>query len=176
MRWLTLAFALLLAAPATAEEPTVSKVYSPFAVELGGPGAFSVITFEDVGMHLTGDAAASELLYETISQSVAAAIETSSALDYSATPVYEPRLLDPSQHVYCDDHHLYVALWRGFSPHRWGFSLWSGCGPDDQFAWHEVVAPWADDVDLPSLVEPLTQAVVDALGDAERTQCFQLRC
>jgi hypothetical protein len=169
------ALLLGLAAPASADDSGVAKIYSPFAVELGGPGAFRVITFEDVGMHLPEPSEAA-LLYETVSEAVAGEIASSAQLGYEVRPVYEPLLTDPREHVYCDQRHLYVALWRGFEPHRWGFSLWSGCGADDQFAWQEVEAPWDETLPLPALVEPLARALVEALARAEQAECFQLRC
>jgi hypothetical protein len=147
--------------------------YSPFVVKLDG-GKFNTVSFKDVGLDReTTDA--NDPLFEMIAASFAYEISQSEALGYDAQVTYDEKILDPENHLYCGIDHLYIDVWRSTSPDRWGFSLWSGCGEIDNFAWKEVpdTSPSAD----PTVrVEALTSGIIEALAAAAESNCFQKTC
>ncbi|QDG54299.1 hypothetical protein FIV42_27200 [Persicimonas caeni] len=150
-----------------------SYYYSPFVVKLAG-GKFDTVSFKDVGLDRESTDANDPLL-ETISHSFARKVAAHKVLGYQAEVMYDEEILDPSNHLYCGLNHLYVDIWQSSSPKRWGYSLWSGCGELDNFAWKEVPDTVADE-DLTLYVEPLTSHIVDSLAEAARSNCFQKSC
>ncbi|MFP4600300.1 MAG: hypothetical protein ACLFVJ_18745 [Persicimonas sp.] len=147
--------------------------HSPFVVALSG-GEFDTVTFKDVGLPRDGDGP-DEMLLEVISESFAQQIVARSEFDYDASVSYDADVLEPANHLHCEIDHLYVDVWRGSSPERWGYSLWSGCSERQNFAWREIPAP-ADDSDLADWVEPLTESITDTLAEASERGCFQKSC
>ncbi|MEZ4472917.1 MAG: hypothetical protein R3F60_19450 [bacterium] len=73
---------------------------------------------------------------------------------------HHPEWTTPAWHGQCRGEHLYVDLWRSPGPDRLGFSVWQGCGADDQLM----------SVELPTAPEAFeSSAWVDEaarLGDA----------
>jgi hypothetical protein len=147
--------------------------YSPFVVKLNGAD-FDTVSFKDVGLDReTTDP--NDPLFEVIAASFAYEISKRNSLDYEAQVIYDEEILDPGNHLYCGTNHLYVDVWKSSSPDRWGFSMWSGCGEIDNFAWKEV--PDTSPSDDPTVhVEPLTAGIVEALADAAKSNCFQKSC
>lgn len=135
--------------------------------------SFSTITFKDVGLH-RGSSDPNDPMLEVIAESLSYELQSSPKLEVRQSRVeYHSELSDPSNHMSCEVDHLYVDLWNGRD--RWGYSLWSGCGEEDNFAWREVEIP-QDVTRLPDRVEPLTDDITRSLARAHETQCFQKRC
>ncbi|MEL6179101.1 MAG: hypothetical protein AAFS10_09110 [Myxococcota bacterium] len=143
--------------------------YSPFTLKVSS-GPFEVVSFKDVGL-MSHEPVESDPLLETIAESLSHKLTAQgqgSQVNYSAA------IMDPTNHCACESSHLYVDLWRTQAS-GWGYSLWSGCGEEDQFAWREVVGVPAR-VDLIEQVEPLTQSILDDLSRATRRGCFRRSC
>lgn len=162
--------------PAAADAP--GHRYSPFALRLDGHSAFDVVTFKDVSDPLPDPALQiDELMAEAFTIALRG---THPGL--LTEVVHEPALLDPSNHVFCDRRHLYVDFWR--SPQspasvrpdgpRWGYSLWSGCGEDDRFAWQEVDGPAA--YGLAEQIDRVVDDIARRLSVADARACHQRRC
>ena len=150
--------------------------YSPFMLTASDASIFKTITFTDVGLKQPEPGPVDPVLLETIAESLAQTIAEHEVLDFTPEVAYDERLLDPQSHLFCEEHHLYIALWRGYDPDRWGYSLWSGCNEEHQFAWKEVVETPSADTDLVSAVEPLTESIADTLAEATRKRCFLAKC
>jgi hypothetical protein len=147
--------------------------YSPFYVQLDGGGEFNLITFKDVGLK-RADTSINHPLLEVVAESLSYAIGTSD-LGYGPAMVgYDESLADPDNHRACGQNHLYVDIWKtkdgGF-----GYSLWSGCGEEDNFEWRQLEGAPAGDT-LADQVEPLTSAIVDSLKKAKASGCFRKNC
>lgn len=153
------AIAALLPRP----EPPPTHAYSPFAVRVAGHPAFEVITFKRVG-HAVPDS--SDPSHEEFAASLAANLSAEGVL--MTEVVHVPELLDPNAHVFCDADHLYVDYWAT-SP-GWGYSLWSGCGEDERFAWSEFPVSEGDPLDALSL------EIINALATADQTGCYRREC
>ena len=138
-------------------------VYSPFVVRVPDENAFSVISFKDVGMSLSSDEQLH--VYETIAEGLA--LELGSHMDH------DPHSADPANHLSCEGEHVYVDLWQ--SGRGWGYSLWSGCGEDDQFAHREVEVSIEPDDRVASL-QSLTDDIARELRRAVRENCFTRSC
>ena len=149
--------------------------YSPFGVKLANGEHFHIISFKDVGLRRENPQPNDPLL-ETIAQSLAYQLQVADGMQLSPHVVYEEDLADPKEHVKCEANHLYVDVWRSHSPDRWGYSLWSGCSMEGQFAWKEVPAETDPEEDMKKAVEPLTEGIVDSLADARQKGCFQKTC
>ncbi len=153
----------LSAAPAIPAAPeTPDAIYSPFVVRVEN-APFAEISFKDVGMSLPEEERA--LVYESLAEGLSLEL---SALQ--STVDHEPAIADPARHLACESEHIYVDLWR--EGQGWGYSLWSGCGEDDKFGQHRVVA---EGEGLASL-DPLTDHIASRLRDAVRTGCFTAHC
>lgn len=145
--------------------------YSPFVIEVTGANLpFEHITFKDVGMSVAPENQA--FVYETIAQSLSAALGDDQRMSLEARVLYSEEAADPAHHRACAGRHVYVDLWHSAESPKWGYSLWSGCGEDDQFAWREFATVSPD----PASVEPLTRDIVAHLGRALETGCFTRNC
>jgi len=144
--------------------------YLPFRVDLQGDLVFHRITFKDVG---PGHGRLDHPLVEAIAESLSLALTADDQLRTRATVAHDPKLLDPRGHLACEGHHLYVDLWRP-TPSRWGYSLWSGCGESDRFAWNELDVPQRPEVT--HLVEPLTRSIAASLRAATKRACYRRTC
>lgn len=149
-----------------------SYFYSPFVVSLAGNHPFKVVSFKDVGLKRATPVPNDPLL-EVIAESVAQHL-SQSTLNVEAAVSYDEAILDPNNHVACGSDHLYVDIWRSGDT-KFGYSLWSGCGEDDNFAWKEVPATFEPD-DLATVVEPLAASITETLSAATAKSCFQKTC
>lgn len=147
--------------------------YSPFYVTVSGGEHYHTITFKDVGL-LRTDHTIHDPLLEVIAESISQEL-ANGALGYHAEVAYDHSLADPSNHRACGDRHVYVDVWNRDET-TWGYSLWSGCGEDDNFAWKEVKGPAMADGELYERVEPLARSIHNSLQAAEQTECFRKSC
>jgi hypothetical protein len=142
-------------------------------VELAGPGEFDLITFKDVGLQRK-DLSPTHPLLEVLAESLSYKI-SDSALGYGPAMVsFDEKLADPENHRACGQNHLYVDVWKTGAG-SFGYSLWSGCGEADKFAWHELDTPASGET-LADQVEPLTKSITESIATAKANQCFQKQC
>lgn len=159
------------------EENERPHYYSPYFLEGQGDLAFQTISFTDVGLSPLKEGPVDGFILETIAESLAYTIIEHEELNFTPQVKHDLRLADPTQHLFCEEHHLYIALWRGFEPERWGFSLWSGCEDYHEFAWEEVVDPLEEgEEDILNRVEPLTARIVEKIEQAHRQGCYTSMC
>ncbi len=132
---------------------------------------FNRITFKDVGMSIPPDDRA--FVYETIAESLSARLSEDAGMSLDVQVLYSDAAADPAHHRACAANHVYVDLWHDAAGPKWGYSLWSGCGEDAQFAWRERTARGPD----PAItVEPLTRDIVADLAHAVAIGCFSKHC
>lgn len=142
---------------------TPDPVYSPFVVQMSTDTPFSVISFKDVGMSLESDE--QQQIYETIAEGL--------AMELGSQMQHDPHSANPDNHLSCEGEHVYVDLWQSGS--GWGYSLWSGCGEDDQFAHREVEVSIEADNRIAS-IQSLTDDIASELRRAVRENCFTRHC
>lgn len=152
--------------PPAPESP--DPVYSPFLLRLDPEQPFGLISFKDVGMSLAANER--ELVYESLAEGLAMALRADAA-PMSSTVHHDDEIADPANHVHCEGRHIYVDLWS--EAEGWGYSLWSGCGEDDQFAHRAVRANRGDRL---ASLDPLAADIASTLRDAVRTNCFTRHC
>lgn len=162
-------------AESTGTDSDSSTSYSPFGVSVENSEDYKLISFKDVGLESPG-AMEDTILYEAIAQSLAYQIRTNADLELDPRVVHEPALAEPDNHTYCEKDRVYVDLWQTESPHKWGYSLWSGCSKAQRFAWQEVTASEVDPDALTEGIEPLTSNIVDSLRKADETDCYRRAC
>ena len=138
-------------------------VYSPFVVQLDDETPFSVISFKDVGMSLSDDE--QQHVYETIAEGL--------ALELGSQMQHDPHSANPANHLACEGEHVYVDMWQSGS--GWGYSLWSGCGEDDEFAHREIEVEIEPDNRVAS-IQTLTDDIAAELRRAVRENCFTRHC
>lgn len=162
-----------MGAPGSAAAPAApTHRYSPFAIRLDGHRHFDVVTFKDVSQRLPDPALQTD---ELMAEAFSIALRRTHPAVMTEV-VFEPDLLDPSNHVFCDRRHLYVDFWKSppAAGQRWGYSLWSGCGEDDRFAWQEIAGPAA--YDLAEQIERVVDHIAERLSVADGKACHQRRC
>jgi hypothetical protein len=154
------------------DEAAHGPSYSPFVVHMSQPGLpFGEISFKDVGMSLPEEERV--VAYETLAESLSLELQRRMN-DISVEVHHTVEILDPAAHLACEGQHIYVDLWK--AGEGWGYSLWSGCGEEDEFA-HEEVEPTAVAIaGTAESFEPLTREIVASLVDATRTGCFTKHC
>ena len=137
---LTVAFGATAAAlhrrpptPAAAPAPPAPSAYLSVGVQVEAEHWFQRVSFKDVGLS-TPDRATRDDLVEAIAEGVAMSL--SPAL--SAHSMHADELANPAWHRTCQASHVYVDVWQSVEPDRIGFSLWRGCGDEDQFGWQEM--------------------------------------
>lgn len=165
----------VVSVPGTVTHELPGHRYSPFAIRLDGHAAFDVVTFKDVSATLPDPALQID---ELMAEAFALALRNTRPTLMTEV-VHEPGLLDPGNHVFCDRRHLYVDFWQ--SPGaaagldgKWGYSLWSGCGEDDRFAWQEVDASAA--AELGAQIEHVVRGITRSLHVADGAQCHRRDC
>ena len=87
--------------------------------------------------------------------------------------VHVPEFMDPNNHLFCADRHLYVDFWGLRKSQDWGYSLWAGCGKDDRFEWrtlHQNSQKIAEQMDWVTLDVSLR------LKRADQRGCYQRNC
>ncbi|MGF1469126.1 MAG: hypothetical protein ACFCGT_23625 [Sandaracinaceae bacterium] len=146
--------------------------YSPWVVEVEAAYAdmstFDLISFKDVGL-MSVPSPRREEAYETIARSLAT--ELMSGGEVMSRVSFSSEQADPQHHLACGARQIYVDLWAGRQPARYGYSLWSGCSDEDRFAWSEVPRPEEDPA-----YGALATSIADALRSAMQTGCFQRHC
>ena len=165
--------------PAEQEEQaqeSAGEYHSPYVVTGDGDLSFEKITFTDVGLSAPESGPVDQIILEAIAESVAYELRAHEALEFDAEVRYDEALIDPDNHLYCDSDHLYVALWRGYEPDRWGYSLWSGCHEGQKFEWKEIDDPYPAESDPVTWVEPLIDSIVESIDDAHEEDCFVAQC
>jgi hypothetical protein len=150
--------------------------YSPFVLKVGQGSVFKKISFKDVGYKLKEEEDEARQVYELIAESLAQELASEARLGLAAEVAYDEAILDPNNHVACGSEHLYVDMWHSQTPERWGYSLWSGCGEDDNFAWREIKVEGGEAGDPLELVKPLTRGIVESLATASTKGCYQKSC
>ncbi len=146
--------------------------YSPFVVHTDHVTLpFHMISFKDVGMSLPEGE--SIVAYETLAEALSLDLQRELA-DISTEVRHQVEITDPNAHLACEGEHIYVDLWR--AGRGWGYSLWSGCGEDDEFAHREVAwtAPLAEGIH--QSIQPLSRDIATQLVAASRTGCFTRHC
>lgn len=161
-------------AEAEAEAEARSFHYSPFVVQVPeSEMVFGTISFKDVGLARTSKDPSDPML-EAIAQAVSYEIQLDPSLAVGHTLVeYDEEILDPANHTFCEERHLYVDVWNGDD--KWGYSLWAGCGEQDNFAWKEVSIP-EPDAELTDKVGIVGNAITRSLVDAHAKSCYQKSC
>lgn len=163
-----LVIALAACSPKSTSSAPLPPVHSPYVVNVSGSEYFEVISFKDVGRERFSSA-----LYASFAESLALGLSTHPDLNFTVSVEYLPELLNSSAHLACEGRHVYVDLWHAEKPTRWGYSLWSGCSQESNFAWEEVAhtgnVPPGD-------IRAVTSAMADTLAQAERTSCVTRRC
>ncbi len=146
------------------EEPSAPN-YSPFVLDVDADVPFAIISFKDVGMSLPSTDQA--FVYESLAESLASELD---GREIMSRVRHVPEILDPNNHVACEGEHIYVDLWKSSSSagDRFGYSLWSGCGEDDRFAFQ--------DERVLATVDALAQDIASSLSNAVETRCFTRLC
>ena len=163
----------VMAEKKAAEEGRGAHRYSPFVLKIDAPeSAFDTISFKDVGIKL--DDSQREMVYETIAQALSQELASDKVLNLSSNVSYDKAILDPNNHLACGSRHLYVDVWQSRAPDRWGYSLWSGCGDDDNFDWKEISFERTDD--HMSNVAFLTRQIRTSLREATEKGCYRKTC
>lgn len=153
--------------------------YSPWVVTLQSraePGVeqqFDEISFKDVGLSSFTPAERPET-FEAIAQSLATQLGGDAELPLQSHATYSEAMSRPENHRSCAPRHVYVDLWESEDPARWGYSLWSGCGEDDRFAWEELSR--TGDAHGGEAITRLTRHIAGSLRTAIQTGCFTRRC
>ncbi len=153
------------------------EFYSPFVIEAEGDLPFEKITFTDVGIEQPVPEEPSPMLLETIAESLNYTLMSSDEIEFLGDVGYDKGLLDEANHKSCDIDHLYVAIWRGYAPERWGYSLWSGCHEKQKFAWEEFEDPLdGDRSDVVEWLEPLSEHMAERIMEGYHKECFVAEC
>ncbi len=152
-------------APAAPPPAASAPVYSPFVLEVQSRAIpFSTISFKDVG--LSYSEAERDMVYESIAEGLSMELSTPSV---SVNVSHDPSVVAPEHHLACEDEHVYVDLWR--TQEGVGYSLWSGCGENGEFAHREVRSS-----ENRTLFDSLTADIAGSLHQAVRTGCFSKQC
>lgn len=153
--------------------------YSPFIVRVDGDKLFDTISFKAVG-GFSGDKAARQRLFERLAGFLAEGLRQGPGLKVTTAVYFDAFIADPASHCACEGRHAYVDFWRAQEPDgKWGFSLWSGCNADSQFAWQEVSRPQSQaktstqDEAMPRI---LGLQVAKTLAQAMRSGCADSSC
>lgn len=148
--------------------------YSPFVLKVKSRSSvFQKISFKDVGIQGVDDTNR-EGVYETIAESLSMSLNENMSLAMPASVVYDQEITDPANHLACGSDHLYVDVWQSDNPPRWGYSLWSGCGDDDNFVWKEISREKSRA--STEQVKPLTDSIISELEKAKSRGCYQKTC
>ncbi len=165
---------------APAAEVAAEPSYSPFVVDVDTTShdavPFHLISFKDVGMSLPDDATR-QVAYESLAEALSlelADLSGDPGAPTSSSVRHDHGLTHPSAHLACEGGHIYVDVWRSGEGGPYGYSLWSGCGEDDRFAYNERVVASSDDA--AASMDPLAHEIAESLEDALRRRCFQRTC
>ena len=145
-----------------------STDYSPFVLRLNGHPAFSTVSFKNV----TSKTSASQADFELMAESLALSLRRSNP-NLLVEVVYAPEFLNPTNHLFCAERHLYVDFWGLKKNHVWGYSLWSGCGEDDRFAWRQLENQVAD---IAIQIERIAHDMGQSIKRADERGCYRRMC
>ena len=148
--------------------PKPNADYSPFVLRLSGHTTFSTISFKNV----TTGVSASQVDFELMAESLAMALRQSHP-HILVEVVYAPEFLNPTNHLFCAERHLYVDFWGLQTGQVWGYSLWSGCGEDDRFAWRQFDGYFRN---IALQIERITLDMGRSLKRADERACYQRAC
>ncbi len=150
-----------------------SPAYSPFVLKIASSEVpFDTISFKNVGLQTSQEDA--DVLYETLAESLSLELSTQASFPVPTEVVHNTDILNPDNHKSCGSKHIYIDVWEQSAPAMWGYSLWSGCDEDSQFAWRQL--PQHSHQDLTQTVHPLTQDIAAHLRRATQTGCFSKNC
>ncbi len=165
------------AGEAQGQEDEAKEFYSPYIIEGEGELPFEKISFTDVGIEQPVAEEPSSMLLETIAEALNYGLMGHDEVEFMGSVAYDEGQLDEANHKTCDADHLYIAIWRGYDPERWGYSLWSGCHEKQKFAWEEFDDPLdGDRSDVVAWVEPLADHIANRVVEAYDTECFVADC
>ncbi len=165
-RWTSLLLlSLALVACKSKSEPTSTHDYSPFAVQIAGHAAFDVVTFKHVGNQSLPGAS---FHFEAVAEALAMSFERP---NLSAEVVFDPKLTKAESHRACGAEQLYVDFWP-VGEGGWGYSLWSGCGESDRFAWEE----FSSGGDATAQMLELASRIKTSLERADESGCYVKAC
>lgn len=151
--------------------------YSPYYLTGEGDLVFRTITYTDVGIRQPGEGPVDPEVLEAFSEALAGRLMAMEGIEYDVEVKHDPSQADPSEHLFCEGEHLYIALWHGYEPERWGFSLWSGCEAHHEFAWEEIEDPLERGVeDLSERLAPLVDRIAAKVEEAHHTGCYLTSC
>lgn len=156
-------------APAQAQ---AKPSYSPFVVHVHDGAPFHSISFKDVGLHTPDHESAA--LYEVVAESVSLELQQLDSPRLSSEVRYSHDITDPQNHLVCEGEHIYVDLWGSAQTARYGYSLWSGCGEEDNFAWREIEVTAARTRE--EALAQVSRQIVTDLRSALQTGCFTRSC
>ena len=162
-------FTLVLAGFSYAQTDSIPTAdHSPFVLRINGHPTFSTISFKNV----TSKTSASQTDFELMAESLALTLRRSHP-HLLVEVVYAPEFLNPTNHLFCAERHLYVDFWGLKKGHVWGYSLWSGCGEDDRFAWRQF-----DDhvVDIALQIERIAYDMGQSIKRADQRGCYRRMC
>ncbi len=148
--------------------------YSPFVVRIEGDKLFDTVSFKAVGKLASSDSAR-QLIFENLAEALAENLRQSDGLTVDTDVDFDAFVADPASHCACEGHHTYVDFWRRAEPAMgWGFSLWSGCDADSQFAWEELPIP--EDLNKAEAQYLLAERIAQRLSSAMRNGCVDSTC
>ncbi len=151
--------------------PPAEVAYSPFVINVKNQSLpFRQISFKQVS---SGERAMDGALFETLAEAVALELSQQQK-PISSELSYSPAAADPQNHLACGAAHIYVDFWQSDAPARWGFSLWSGCEEESQFAWEEIASPRKKA--LIDEIKPLSSQIASKINKATQTGCFRKTC
>lgn len=159
------------------QEPVALKhtpTYSPYVLKVTSEAVpFDQISFKDVGLSVSSHE--SEVLYETLAESLALEIERASLASHPEV-LYSEEITDPANHTACGGRHVYIDVWTTEAPPQWGYSLWSGCAEEDRFQWRQLPRDPLQSADPAAGLIPLARDIASSLRHATHTGCFQRQC
>lgn len=153
------------------QEKKSTAWYSPFVVDISSEKmVFNTISFKDVTQ---GDVSPQrDTTMETLADSLGMAIGEDPSFKASCEMRYDEEITKPSNHKACGQNHLYIDVWE--EGDNYGYSMWSGCSAEDEFAHSSVALPKSEDPN--KRVAPLVSAIRKKLVTAHSTKCFLKTC
>ncbi len=151
-----------------------APLYSGWVVQVEDPlASFDAISFKDVGL-MSIAPVDRDRVHEQLAQALATELADDAPMSLSAEVHYDLAMSLPETHLACAGGHIYVDLWDGSNPERFGYSLWSGCSEEGRFAWHEVVSE--DEADRSTMLHSLARSIAGSIKKARKTGCFTRHC
>ncbi len=145
--------------------------YSPFVVDVkSNQIPFETISFKDVTPGKVLESR--ETTMESLAESLGMAISANPDFSANCEMRYDEEITKPDNHLACGSKHLYIDVWQNADD--FGYSMWSGCSEDDEFAKASVVLATTDDpLDR---IAPLVDDIHNKLVMAQAANCFVKTC